>query len=111
MTSEYELKPCPYCGHDRPYITRFPQTGVWLIHCPKCDALFSKCQSAQNTGRTATINLWNKRVKETAHLLNGGDGLYDTCSNCKEEIYLASPMKCCPNCGCQFVSALKNSEN
>ena len=30
---------------------------------------------------------------------NGGNGLYDTCSACEKEIYLAIPMNYCPNCG------------
>ena len=30
---------------------------------------------------------------------NGGNGLYDTCSACDKEIYLAIPMNYCPNCG------------
>ena len=30
---------------------------------------------------------------------NGGNGLYDTCTACGEEIYLAIPMNYCPNCG------------
>lgn len=30
---------------------------------------------------------------------NGGNGLYDTCSACGKEIYLAIPMNYCPNCG------------
>ena len=30
---------------------------------------------------------------------NGGNGLYDTCSACDKEIYLAIPMNYCPECG------------
>ena len=30
---------------------------------------------------------------------NGGNGLYDTCTACGEEIYLAIPMNYCPLCG------------
>ena len=30
---------------------------------------------------------------------NGGNGLYDTCTACGEEIYLAIPMNYCPECG------------
>lgn len=30
---------------------------------------------------------------------NGGNGLYDTCSVCGKEIYLAIPMSYCPECG------------
>ena len=30
---------------------------------------------------------------------NGGNGLYDTCSACEKEIYLAIPMNYCPECG------------
>ena len=30
---------------------------------------------------------------------NGGNGLYDTCSVCGKEIYLAIPMNYCPECG------------
>lgn len=30
---------------------------------------------------------------------NGGNGLYDTCSACDKEIYLAIPMNYCPKCG------------
>ena len=30
---------------------------------------------------------------------NGGNGLYDTCSACGKEIYLAIPMNYCPECG------------
>ena len=30
---------------------------------------------------------------------NGGNGLYDTCTACGEEIYLTIPMNYCPLCG------------
>ena len=30
---------------------------------------------------------------------NGGNGLYDTCTACGKEIYLAIPMNYCPECG------------
>ena len=33
---------------------------------------------------------------------NGGNGLYDTCTACGEEIYLAIPMNYCPNCGARM---------
>ena len=33
---------------------------------------------------------------------NGGNGLYDTCSACGKEIYLAIPMSYCPECGAQL---------
>ena len=33
---------------------------------------------------------------------NGGNGLYDTCSACDKEIYLAIPMNYCPNCGARM---------
>ena len=33
---------------------------------------------------------------------NGGNGLYDTCSACEKEIYLAIPMNYCPNCGARM---------
>ena len=33
---------------------------------------------------------------------NGGNGLYDTCTACGEEIYLAIPMNYCPNCGARI---------
>ena len=33
---------------------------------------------------------------------NGGNGLYDTCSACGKEIYLAIPMNYCPNCGARI---------
>lgn len=61
--AEQELKPCPFCG-GKAYIEYFTPTGVWLIHCPKCNALFSKCTEAENTGKKATMNLWNRRVTD-----------------------------------------------
>lgn len=33
---------------------------------------------------------------------NGGNGLYDTCTACGEEIYLAIPMNYCPLCGARI---------
>lgn len=33
---------------------------------------------------------------------NGGNGLYDTCTACGEEIYLAIPMNYCPLCGARM---------
>lgn len=33
---------------------------------------------------------------------NGGDGIYDTCTYCKESIYMALPMNYCPNCGAKM---------
>lgn len=33
---------------------------------------------------------------------NGGNGLYDTCTNCDEEIYLAFDMNYCPKCGAKL---------
>ena len=33
---------------------------------------------------------------------NGGNGLYDTCSACGKEIYLAIPMNYCPLCGARM---------
>lgn len=33
---------------------------------------------------------------------NGGDGIYDTCTYCKEYIYMALPMNYCPNCGAKM---------
>ena len=33
---------------------------------------------------------------------NGGNGLYDTCSACGKEIYLAIPMNYCPACGARM---------
>lgn len=33
---------------------------------------------------------------------NGGNGLYDTCTACEEEIYLAIPMNYCPLCGARM---------
>ena len=33
---------------------------------------------------------------------NGGNGLYDTCSACEKEIYLAIPMNYCPECGAKM---------
>ena len=33
---------------------------------------------------------------------NGGNGLYDTCSACEKEIYLAIPMNYCPECGARM---------
>lgn len=31
-----------------------------------------------------------------------GDGIYDTCMACNEEIYQAMDMNYCPNCGAKF---------
>ena len=33
---------------------------------------------------------------------NGGNGLYDTCTACGKEIYLAIPMNYCPLCGARM---------
>ena len=33
---------------------------------------------------------------------NGGNGLYDTCTACGEEIYLAIPINYCPLCGARM---------
>ena len=33
---------------------------------------------------------------------NGGNGVYDTCSACEKEIYLAIPMNYCPECGARM---------
>lgn len=33
---------------------------------------------------------------------NGRNGLYDTCSACEKEIYLAIPMNYCPECGARM---------
>ena len=40
---------------------------------------------------------------------NGGNGLYDTCSACEKEIYLAIPMNYCPECGA-LMREIENGE-
>ena len=40
---------------------------------------------------------------------NGGNGLYDTCTACEKEIYLAIPMNYCPECGA-LMREIENGE-
>ena len=40
---------------------------------------------------------------------NGGNGLYDTCTACDKEIYLAIPMNYCPECGA-LMREIENGE-
>ena len=42
---------------------------------------------------------------------NGGNGLYDTCTACGEEIYLAIPMNYCPLCGARMGKEEENEAN
>lgn len=41
---------------------------------------------------------------------NGGNGLYDTCTACGEEIYLAIPMNYCPLCGARMDKETDHEE-
>lgn len=40
-----------------------------------------------------------------AYWLYGGEGVYDVCSHCRQKLYLAIPMKFCPECGAKFRKA------
>ena len=51
------------------------------------------CYHLQNLPAADVVEVRHGRWK------NGGNGLYDTCSVCGKEIYLAIPMNYCPECG------------
>lgn len=61
-----ELKPCPFCGHDKPRLKR--NTGVtgvatktrWLREQVKC-----RCGAASKIGKKPgqAIDHWNRRVE------------------------------------------------
>lgn len=68
--------------------------------CKACKASGSVC-----TGRDCEIPYVPAAdVVEVRHgrWKNGGNGLYDTCTACGEEIYLAIPMNYCPLCGARM---------
>ena len=68
--------------------------------CKACKASGSVC-----TGRDCEIPYVPAAdVAEVRHgrWKNGGNGLYDTCTACGEEIYLAIPMNYCPLCGARM---------
>ena len=51
------------------------------------------CYHLQNLPAADVVEVRHGRWK------NGGNGLYDTCTACGKEIYLAIPMNYCPECG------------
>ena len=54
------------------------------------------CYHLQNLPAADVVEVRHGRWK------NGGNGLYDTCSACEKEIYLAIPMNYCPECGARM---------
>ena len=66
-----------------------------------CDCFACQNRTVQDFTVIATDHAEPLDVAPVRHgrWKNGGNGLYDTCSACEKEIYLAIPMNYCPECG------------
>ena len=51
-----ELKPCPWCNHNKPFVLNFTNYNKMQICCPKCEG----CGPVADTQEKA-IDAWNKR--------------------------------------------------
>lgn len=54
MTSEEELKPCPFCGNDD---ISLDDDGNWFVYCMSFD-----CASIECVDKERAIEAWNRRV-------------------------------------------------
>lgn len=67
--------------------------GLTIVDTTVAQYADAVCYHLQNLPAADVAEVRHGRWK------NGGNGLYDTCSACDKEIYLAIPMNYCPNCG------------
>jgi len=54
---EKDLKPCPFCGYDKPVIVQHPDGGFY-VHCPRwaCPQVFAiVCPTIEQA-----VNAWNE---------------------------------------------------
>lgn len=95
-----ELKPCPFCGYDRPYIQTNPLwdcTEEARIVCPSCHVATARDEQScrvsyrgDDITRTLAIgraiSRWNRRAERTClakpYEVDGETGFYD-CIECE----------------------------
>lgn len=62
-----ELKPCPFCGYDKPRIKKYYagtiESGA-AVECPKC---LIELAYQEATCLQMVINAWNRRSDERLH--------------------------------------------
>lgn len=65
-----KLKPCPFCGDDKPYVYQsLTRAGrVSAVNCSKCGA-----RGAQKKKAEDAVELWNHRICEQAAYDKGFD--------------------------------------
>lgn len=82
---------------------RFQKRLIWLekdVHDEYSKGLFHGCET--DMGLIDEIPAADVAEVRHGRWKNGGNGLYDTCTACGEEIYLAIPMNYCPLCGARM---------
>lgn len=77
------------------YIDREKIFSIWRS-MPAPASVTSLAAAISQTPAADVVEVRHGRWK------NGGNGLYDTCTACGEEIYLAIPMNYCPLCGARM---------
>ena len=101
MSSESDLKPCPFCGGEARKV--YKSTGQTThIECAKCKAQFPK-----STMNNRYDEAWNARVERTCkRVLFKPTGVL-VCSDCGAGMPKQLDKHCylhyCPNCGAKVV--------
>ena len=97
-----DLKPCPFCGHDKAYA--FYDGLTWWVRC----GYSCGCEIGGYKDKQSAIKAWNTRVERTCYDKNklvreaGLKCALWRCSCCGES-YDAEILNYCPNCGAKVV--------
>lgn len=110
--SEIKLKPCPFCGYDKPFLMFCEYDQLkWTISCPKCsievttpvlrDLVGNIRNGKRRSNKTNLIEKWNKRAEKTGKWIIKKDRFNSTCAVCSEcgVKNCAGNFKYCFECG------------
>lgn len=75
MDNRIELKPCPFCGFENPFLTNCEyRKSMWAISCPNCKIEITVPILRQKWGnvycgneisnKDRLIEAWNRRAEE-----------------------------------------------
>ena len=68
-----ELKPCPFCGSDKPYVSESDDGMARWVCCPDCDAdgppIHWKFDGTHDEARRIVVDMWNNRAQAVLEFL------------------------------------------